>query len=53
MESEKHGRLSYLQSRNGGREVDNKYMDTKVEGGDGINWEIETDVYTLLILCIK
>ena len=53
MESEKHGRLSYLQSRNGGREVDNKYMDTKVEGGDGINWEIGIDIYTSLIVYVK
>ena len=29
------------------------YMDTKEEAGGGMNWKIETDVYTLLILCIK
>ena len=28
-------------------------MDTKGESGDGINWEIGIDIYTLLILCIK
>ena len=49
----KSGRLSYLQSRNRGRKVDNKYMDTKVEGGDGINWEIGIDIYTLLTAYVK
>ena len=34
-------------------DVQNKHMDTKGEMGAGINWEIEIDVYTLLILCIK
>ena len=33
------------------REVENKYMDTKVGGGG--NWETGIDTYTLLILCIK
>ena len=30
-------------------------MDTKGEKGwgDGMNWEIGIDIYTLLILCIK
>ena len=29
-------------------------MDTKEEKGEGgMNWEIGTDIYTLLILCIK
>ena len=28
-------------------------MDTKGEGGDGINWEIGTDIDILFILCIK
>ena len=28
-----------------------KHMDTKGEGGSGMNWETETDTYTLL--CIK
>ena len=51
MDSEKNGRLSYLQSRNGGREVNNKYVDTKVEEGDGIIWEIGIDIYTSLSIC--
>ena len=34
-------------------EVENKRMDTKGEGGGGMNWEIGIDIYTLLILCIK
>ena len=33
--------------------VENKHMDTKGEGGSGMNWEIGIDIYTLLILCIK
>ena len=28
-------------------------MDTKGEGGGGMNWEIGIDIYTLLTLCIK
>ena len=28
-------------------------MDTKGERGGRMNWEIGTDIYTLLILCIK
>ena len=28
-------------------------MDTKGEVGSGMNWEVEIDIYTLLILCIK
>ena len=34
-------------------DVENKRMDTKGEGGGGMNWEIRIDIYTLLILCIK
>ena len=43
----------YLQSIN--RETDevNKHMVTKEVRGGEINWEIGTDIYTLLILCIK
>ena len=44
---------TYLQSRNGDTDVENKYMDTKGEGGGGRSWEIGIDTYTLLILCIK
>ena len=46
-------RWSYLQSRNRDTDVENKNMDTKGEEGGGMNWEIEMDVYALLILCIK
>ena len=28
-------------------------MDTKGEVGSGMNWEVEIDIYTLSILCIK
>ena len=28
-------------------------MDTKGEVGSGMNWEVEIDIYTLWILCIK
>ena len=50
MESEKIG-ISYLHSRNRDTDIENK-RNTKGERG-GMNWEIETDIYTLLILCIK
>ena len=33
-------------------DVENKHMDTRGKGG-GMNWEIEIDIYILLILCIK
>ena len=33
--------------------MENKCMDTKGEGGDGMNWEMGVDIYALLILCIK
>ena len=47
-------RQSYLQSRNRDTDVENRHMDTKEEKGEGgMNWEIGTDIYTLLILCIK
>ena len=41
---------TYLQSRN--RDTENKNVNTKKgKRGDGMNWEIGTDVYT--VLCIK
>ena len=49
---EKRYRRTYLQSRNRDRDIENKHMDTKAGWGDGMNWEIEVDIYTLLILCI-
>ena len=45
---EKWYRRSYLQSRNRDTDVENKRMDTKGEGGGGMNWEIGIDIYTLL-----
>ena len=40
-------RWSYMQSRNRDTDRENKPMDTKgIEGG--MNWEIGTDMYTLL-----
>ena len=45
---EKYHRWTYLQSRN--RETENKWMETK-EGRMGeMDWEVGTDVYTLLLL---
>ena len=46
-------RLSYLQRRNRDTDIENKHIDTKGEREDGMNWEVETDIYTPLILCIK
>ena len=43
----------YLQSRNRNTDVENKPMDTKGNRGCGMNWEIDIDICTLLILCIK
>ena len=38
------------QSRNRNTDIENKYMDTGAgEGEGGMNWEIGTDIYTLLI----
>ena len=48
---EKWYRWTYFQSRNRGTDVENKLTDTKQGRGSGMNWEIETDIYTLL--CIK
>ena len=46
--------MIYLQSRNRDRDVENKCMNVKGGKGEcGMNWEIEIDIYTLLILCIK
>ena len=45
-------RWTYVQSRNSDADVENKHMDTKW-GRGGMNWEIETDIYKVLILCIK
>ena len=50
---EKWYRRSYLQSRNRDTDVENKFMDTKGERDGEMNWEIEIDLYTLLILRIK
>ena len=44
-------RLSYLQSRNRDTDVENKHTDTQGKREDGVNGEIETDIYTLL--CIR
>ena len=43
-------RWTSLQSRKRDIDVENKGKDTK-GGGDGMNWEIGIDIYTLL--CIK
>ena len=32
------------------KDVKNKYMDTKWGRGDGMNWQIGTDIYTLLYI---
>ena len=45
-------RCSYLQNRNRDTDVENKLMDTKEEGRDGMNWEIGVDIHILLI-CLK
>ena len=48
---EKWYRWPYLQRRNRDSDVENKSMDTKGDGGSGMNWEIGIDIYTLI--CIK
>ena len=49
---EKWYRLTSLQGRNRDTDVENKCMDTKGgKLGDGMNWEIGIDIYTLI--CIK
>ena len=42
-----------MQNRNRDADVVNKYMDTKGGKGDGMNWEIGVDIYTLRILCVN
>ena len=41
---------TYLQSRNRVTDVENKLMVTKWGRGGGMNWEIGTDIYTLLYI---
>ena len=42
---------TYLQNRNRVTDVENKLIVTKGEiGGGGINWEMGTDIYTLLYI---
>ena len=50
---EKWYRWSYLQGRNRDPDAENKCMDTKGERGGGRNWEVGTDIYTLLTLRMK
>ena len=50
---EKLYRLPYLQNRNRDTDIENKCMDTKGGREGGMNWEIEVDICTLLILVIK
>ena len=45
--------LRFNFSKNIRTDVQNKYMDTKGERGDRMNWETGIDKYTILILCIK
>ena len=47
--SKKDGLYVYAEIETTDGEI--KHMDTKGEGGSGMNWETETDTYTLL--CIK
>ena len=42
-----------MHGRNRETDVEDKHMDIKRGRGSEMNWEIETDIYTLLILCIK
>ena len=46
-------RWSYLQSRNKDTDIENNCMDTRGEREGGMNWEIGTDIYMLLILYVK
>ena len=50
---EKLYQLPYLQNRNRDTDIENKCMDTKGGREGGMNWEIEVDICTLLILVIK
>ena len=47
---EKWYRWTCLQSRNRVTDVENKLTDTKGERGGGMNWEIGTDIHTLLYI---
>ena len=47
----KRYRQIYLQSRNRDTDVENKHKDIKRgESVGGVNWEIGTDTYALLVL---
>ena len=46
---EKWYRWTYWQSRNRDTDVENKHMDTKRNGGVGMNWEIKIDIYIYTI----
>ena len=50
---EKQYRWTYLQSKNRNTDIENKCMDPGEERRDGISWEIDIDIYILLILCIN
>ena len=45
-----HLSIKYLQNRKRLIDVENKLMVTKGERERGINWEIGTDIYTLLYM---
>ena len=34
-------------------DIENNHMIPRGKEGDGMNWEIGIDIYTLLLLCIK
>ena len=42
--------VTLFASRNRDTDLENKCMETKRGGGDGMNWEIGIDIYTILIL---
>ena len=46
----KNGIDEYLQGRNRDADIENRYVDKAGQRG-GMNWEIETDIYTLQ--CVK
>ena len=37
---------TYLQGRNGDKDVENELVDTPGEGEGGTNWDGSTDIYT-------
>ena len=47
---EKGYKWTYLQNTSKVTDVENKLMATRGWGGGGINWEIGTDIYTLLYI---